>query len=288
MGGVGRAIGGIVTSTVKTVSHVVSTAISHVGSALSSLASTAIGVVGSLAGKAAAFVGIVSRLVVGGPANPIIQYLIAKVVAKVVEFLGKKLGIIKEKDKVEDIGCRMEEAGQHEDWKQRDEFQSFEEYYEYLKIQVPDDMVHAKIKTEEDRAKYSILGTMTVTAECEKDMGIALPVEFLVEIGKSRMEADEVRAFAEAFKTLGYDSVCVRQYFDGEMSPEKAQEMTDELVTVLQKHYPHKNQDASNGRINEINIIGIGAEAGQKMIQEKYKEEVKYVEETGTIPEPKA
>jgi len=266
----------------------ISHAVSSVCSGLSNFASKAISSVGKfLADKAGAFLGLVAGLSLGplGPVlGPVIGQLVWKVAEKVIVFLAKKLGVIKEKDTPEEIGYRLEEANEHEDWKKQEEFDSFEEYYEYLKIQIPDESInYAKLKNEEDKKRYAAMGMMALTKGCEEHMGIQLPADFLFEVGKSRMEPSEVQAFADAFKNLGYGSVNVRDYFDGKLSPEKAQEMTDMLVETMQKYYPTKSEDAIYSRIGVMNAVS----RDDTLLKGQYLKEMQELEKTGVLPDPK-
>lgn len=250
------SLGSAISGAVSSVASGISRGFSALGSALSSFASSAVGIVGKIATKAAAFMGLLTTLPLGplGPIlGPIIGQLIMKVVAKGIEYLAKKLGIIKEKDEVEEVGYRVDEAQQHDDWKKQEDFKTFEEYYDYLKKQIPDEQIdYAKIK--ENRNRYMVIGTMELTKGVEEAKGIKLPEDFLFEIGRSRMEKDEIQAIVEAFKELGYGSVMVSDYFKGKLSREESKRVESALLTNMKKYYPTKDDDALYERLGVMRM----------------------------------
>ena len=159
------SLGSAISSCVRGACSVVSSVVRGVGSALSSFASKAVGLVAGIASKASAFVGLVATLPLGslGPiVGAVIQQLAIVFVTKAIEYLAKKLGLIEEREKVEEVGYRVEEAQEHDDWKKQEDFKSFEEYYAYLKEQIPDDKIDRR-KLEENRERYTILGMMELT-----------------------------------------------------------------------------------------------------------------------------
>lgn len=241
-------------SALGTAARSIGSALGSVGRALGSFASSAVGIVGQIASKASAFVGLLSTLPLGplGPIiGPIVAKLVFKVVAKGIEYLAKKLGIIDEKEAAEEVGYRVEEAAQHDDWKKQEDFDSFAEYYAYLKEQIPDTEINlARLK--ENRDRYIALGTMELTKGLEERMDIALPEDFLFEIGRSRMEGSEIQAIVEAYKTLGYDSVNFSGYLKGKLGREESKQIEEALLSNMKKYYPNKDEEMLYERLGTM------------------------------------
>ena len=269
------SLGSALSSVVSSVASGISRGFSALGSALSSFASSAVGIVGKIASKAASFMGLLTTLPLGplGPIlGPIIGQLILKVVAKGIEYLAKKLGIIKEKDEVEEVGYRVDEAQQHDDWKKQEDFKTFEEYYDYLKKQIPDEQIdYAKIK--ENRNRYMVIGTMELTKGVEEVKGIKLPEDFLFEIGRSRMETNEIQAIVEAFKGLGYGSVMISDYFKGKLSREENKRVESALLTNMKKYYPTKDDDALYERLGVMRMASRSDNKLQDIYDDKLTKE---------------
>ena len=270
------------------VGSAISSAVSGVCSALTSFASKAIGIVGSLATKAANFVGMVSILPLGplGPIlGPIIQQVMIHLVSKAIEHLAKKLGIIEERDKVEEVGYRVEEAQEHDDWKRQEDFKSFEEYYAYLKEQIPDDKIDRK-KLAANRTEYTILGMMELTNGLENRMEIKMPEEFLFEIGRSRMEPNEILAIVDAFKFLGSDTVFISDYLKGKLTRAENIRIEDALLVSLRKYYPDKDDDYFYERLGVMRMASRDDRRLAVVYEDKLTDEnLKRIEREGVIPE---
>lgn len=277
---VGSAISGVCSVAVG--------AVKAVGSALSTLASGAVGLFKSIATKAANFVGLVAKLPLGplGPIlGPILQRIIIYFVTKAIEKLAKKLGIIDDEDKAEEVGYRVEEAQTHDDWKKQEDFKSFEEYYAYLKEQIPDDKIDRR-KLEENRDRYTILGAMELTSGVEERMEIKLPEDFLFEIGRSRMEQNEILAIVEAFKSLGSDTVYVSDYFKGKLSRDENIKIEDALLVALRKYYPDKDDDYFYERLGVMRMASRDDTKLADVYSDKLTEEnFKRIEREERIPD---
>lgn len=250
MGFLSSIISGV-SSVLGVVASGIGSALGGVGRTLAELSGSAVGILGQLASKASAFVGLLTGLQKGplGPIiGPIVGQLVFKVVIKGIEYFAKKMGIIEEDGKAEEVGYRVEEAEEHEDWMRQENFPSFEEYYAYLKKQIPDTEIdYAKLK--ENRDRYMALGTMELTKGLEERIGIELPEEFLFEIGRSRMEGAEIQAVAEAYKTLGYDSVHFSSYLQGRLEREESRQIEEALLSSMKKYYPNKDEDMLHERL---------------------------------------
>ena len=258
------------------------------GSALTTFASKTIGIVGSLATKAASFIGMVATLPLGplGPiAGAILQQILIHLTSKAIEYLAKKLGIIENRDKVEEVGYRVEEAQEHNDWKRQEDFKSFEEYYTYLKEQIPDDKIDRK-KLATNRTEYTVLGMMELTNGLEHRMEIKIPEEFLFEIGRSRMESNEILAIVDAFKFMGSDTVYISDYIKGKFTREENIKIENALLVSLKKYYPDKDDDFFYERLGEMRMASRDDMKLAKIYEDKLTDEnLKRIEREGKISE---
>lgn len=282
------SIGSFVGSFVSGVCSAACSVVKSVGSALTSFASKAIGIVGSLATKAAGFIGMVATLPLGplGPiAGSILQQIIIHLASKAIEYLAKKLGIIEERDKVEEVGYRVEEAQEYDDWKRQEDFKSFEEYYAYLKEQIPDDKIDRK-KLAANRTEYTVLGMMELTNGLENRMGIKMPEEFLFEIGRSRMEPNEILAIVDAFKFMGNDTVFISDYLKGKLTREENIKIEDALLVSLRKYYPDKDDDYFYERLGVMRMASRDDMKLAEVYEDKLTyENIKRIERERKIPE---
>ena len=282
------SLGSAISGACRAVCSVASSVVRGVGSALSTFASKAVGLVAGIASKAASFVGLVATLPLG-PLGPVVGAIIQKVViyavSKAIEYLAKKLGIIGDKDKAEEVGYRVEEAQEHDDWKRQEDFKSFEEYYAYLKEQIPDEKID-RAKLAANRERYTILGAMELTAGLEQQMEIKLPEDFLFEIGRSRMEPNEILAIVDAFKFLGSDTVYISDYLKGKLSRDENIKIEDALLVALRKYYPHKDDDALYERLGVMRMASRDDTKLADVYADKLTEEnFKRIERENRIPE---
>ena len=254
----------------------IGSAISKVGSVVSSFAKTAITALGKAVGfKAGGLLGMAAKIMAGplGPIIcPVIVNLAIKVIAKVTIAIAKKLGIIGEKEKPEEVGYRIDEANkpEHQDWRQPEEFPSFKEYYAYLKQQIPDEKIDQH-ELETNKRKYTVLGTAAIVKGLEESYRINLPESFMMEIGRSRMNSAEVQAVIEVFKTLGYDRVIFSDYLRGSLQPSETRRIAQSLTEAMLKYCPQKSRLDVLRRLDTMKINSVNDE---RMAENSYRKEL--------------
>lgn len=283
--GWGSILSGISSGIKACVSGAVSM-IKNVGSAVISFAQTACTKLGGIiGGKAGGFMSLVGGLISGplGPIlGPVIGQMIIEVAIKVIEKVAKMLGIIKEDDKTEELGYRIEEANKEENkhWKQSEDFESMAEYYAYLKEQIPDDKIN-RDKLERNKDFYAVVGMAAEAAGIGEELRITLPPTFLFEAGRSRMTPEEIRAFADAFRSLGYASIEVVDYFRGKMAPGEAKRITEAIIESLKKYCKDKTEGDLYDRLGQMQDVA----RDDNILKDVYKKELEEINETQKIPE---
>ena len=241
--GIGRICSGVASAVTSTISSLGSFASKAISSFFS-----------GVAGKAFGFLKAVSGIMTGplGPIlGPIIVDLLVKLVVKVISKIAEENEVVEKGEKPEEIGYRLEEAEKHEDWKRRDEFKSFKEYYAYLKEQIPiEEIDHTKLR--ENLGTYSILGMQAEVRALEEKFGVRIPQAALIEIGRSAMEPKEVQAFVQAFNTLGYKSLDISDYLKGTLPAGELGRITDAILDALKLYFPEKTERDLLVRLNEM------------------------------------
>ena len=227
--GIFSAIG----SAISSIGSAIGGAIKSVGKAICSGLGKVLAVgAGIVAGVAAAIVAGPLGIVVG----PIVGLLTVHFVSKAVTALAKKLGIIQEEEKTEEIGYRVAEAEKHDDWKKRDDFPTFDEYYKYLKEKVPE----VPQMTMEQKVNYQGVGITALKNEISKHEEIDLTDTFMEQAALCRMEPEQQQAVIEAFKKSGYSRVEIKQYLQGMLPENESMRIREALLVALQKQYPEK------------------------------------------------
>ena len=256
------SIGRAFTGAVRAIGSCVSGALKTAGRALAHVAGAIGGNLGKIFGAAVRVIGAVAAIAVGplGPVlGPIGAQIIIEAAAKVIAKIAKSLGIIKEDDKVEEIGYRLEEAcaideqGQlkHPEWKRLEDFDNLHDYYAYLKVMIPDEAIdYGKLK--QNRIRYTTVGTAALTDSWGKVAGIEIPDDFVVAIGRTDLKQGEVQAVVNAFKSLGFTSVRFNDFLLAKgMAPDKINDLRDAIIAAYQEIYPDKTGDDIRMRIHE-------------------------------------
>ena len=250
---VGSAISGacsIVGGAISGVCSVAGSALSRVFSSATSLCSK---IASTVLGKGAmALLGKVGSLVLG-PLGPVLGPIVAELILrKVIEIVVKALSGTKEQD-VDKMGYRLEEANKREnkDWKRPEDFNDFDEYYEYLKQQIPDEKID-KEKLAKDRQFYETVGISALSQEIGKKYGIETPVEFFFDAARCYMEENEVQAFIMAYKELGYETLTASDYLQGKVTPEERKNIRNALLDSLKSLYPKENELVLKTRLFEM------------------------------------
>ncbi|MBO6085086.1 MAG: hypothetical protein J6P19_01640, partial [Acetobacter sp.] len=102
--------------------------------------------------------------------GPLVADLKSNFVNKTAHKVAEKLGIIEKGEKQEHVGCRVEEADKHaNDWQQRETFNSFKNYYKYLKEKIPE---VDEQKIEKNERYYQLLGMMVEQEAIQEELGI--------------------------------------------------------------------------------------------------------------------
>ena len=259
---------------------IVSSAISTIGSAIGSALKGAVSLCKSLGNLASLkvlgpLVSIASGIL--GPLGPIVADLIIR---KMIE-VGLKLLLGTDKEKADEMGYRLEEADKHADWKKSSDFDSFKEYYEYLKQQIPDEEIDRE-KLKKDKYYYESVAIDKMADETGKKYGIKVEPEFFIEIGRSAMEEKEVEAIIAAYKNVGYDRVALSDYFKGKLSPAENQKIRDALFVTLKNTYPQKSDADLRSRLS---IMRRCSNDDKFMAEHSYDAALKDIHEKGSDSE---
>lgn len=269
------------------IGSIIGGAISLAGSALSAIGSAIGGALKGAVSLCKSLGNLASLKVLGplvsiasgilGPLGPIVAELIIR---KMIE-VGLKLLLGTDKEKADEMGYRLEEADKHADWKKSSDFDSFKEYYEYLKQQIPDEEIDRE-KLKKDKYYYESVAIDKMADETGKKYGIKVEPEFFIEIGRSAMEEKEVEAIIAAYKSLGYDRVALSDYFKGKLSPAENQKIRDALFVTLKNAYPQKSDADLRSRLS---IMRRCSNDDKFMAEHSYDDALKDIHEKGNDSE---
>lgn len=253
---------------------------SAVGSFISGACSVFTKAVAGIAGIATGALSVVLGPL-GPILGPIIANLIIKVIGAVLSKLAKLLHITKEEEKPEEVGYRVDEASRHEDWKKREEFASFQDYYDYLRQQIPDEEID-KDKLNKNSGAYRIIGSSTLYHEIGEEEGMDLPGEFMMDIGRGKLSAEEVKTVLKTFKDLKVDGKSIADYWEGNMTFREEKPITEALRSAFAALYPEKSKEEINDRLDDIRSATRGTiDNGDSLetLKRLYKDEISQMEQ---------
>ena len=212
------------------------------------------GFIGSIASSASKLFSGISTLV-AGPLGSIVgqiaTHLIITAISKAIEWLARKMEIISQEDKVEEVGYRVEEAAKHEEWQKREDFDSFAEYNNYLKNKIPSNEIDRN-KLESNRLTYRGLGMTALSNGLEAKFGLEMPIDFLIEIGRCKLNGIELNNLIEEFSAKGYNLSLFREYLQGNLTGDMNRAVYSVILDSLKKVYPEKDESDLTAQITSM------------------------------------
>lgn len=221
-----------------------------------------------LAGKLAAKGGWLGKLGVGcstflgsatkfmaGPLGPVMGEIVGQLViyaaTNAFAHVAKKLKLINEDDRAEEIGYRLEEANRHDDWHRREDFSTFGEYYGYLRQQIPDESID-RLRLQNDNLYYTALGGNAIRQGVAEYYNLNIPVDMLVDIGRCRLDGETLKEILDRFSTENYDLNEFRDYLQGMLKGEAKTKIERALTASFKNVYPDWSEEKVCAKLVEL------------------------------------
>lgn len=282
------SVGSAICSVGRSISTGISSLASGIGKVVSNVASTAIKAgstllsglskVGGFLGKIATGAGKIFSAAAGflsGPLGqilgPIIGELVIQAITAAITFMAKKMGIIDENEKPEEVGYRLQEAQEHPEWQNRDDFDSTKKYYDYLKTKIKDEDIDQN-KLEEHKLEFSTMGAEMLRTSIEEELHIDFPIDFLIEIGRCRLDGAELMNIIKDFINKGYKLELIRQYLKGHLKGLEKQKVGDSLLLAMKNSHPEWSDTQVSDRINGMILASQQDNAVALMYNDKLEE----------------
>lgn len=227
-------------------------------SSVCSIGSSICSAVGSLcSGIGGAVMGGVSSLVsaiapvIGPVLGPTIKDILSVFVA-VISFLAELFTDKPEEEKPEEIAMKAEQAD-----KKPENFDSINDYLEYLRNEVKLDPAKLEKLTPEERQTYQLVGLGLYIKNIEEQQGVKLDPDFLKSIPnlkKQGYEAADIAALMQSMKSNGVTDM--KQYVDfmkGDLQPgsPERQQVGASVKDMVEQHF--KGEDVNMRK--EINKL---------------------------------
>ena len=228
------------------------------GSFVCSIGSAICTAVGSLCSKIdGAVMGGVSSLVsaiapvIGPVLGPAIKDILSVFVA-VISFLAELFTDKPEEEKPEEIAMKAEQAD-----KKPENFDSINDYLEYLRNEVKLDPAELEKLTPEKRQTYQLVGLGLYIKNIEEQQGVKLDPDFLKSIPKLKDQGYEAADIANLMQSMKNNGVTdMKQYVDfmkGDLQPgsPERQQVGASVKDMIEQHF--KGQDVNmREKINKL------------------------------------
>lgn len=198
---------------------------SAVGSFISGVVST----VGSFIASSA------TRLVTRLPEVVLAARVVIDVIATVISKVAEALGIAPKDENPEELGAKSMQEGT----RPRNDFESTQEYLDYLRKDVKlDEEKYAKM-SDEQKIACSALGTTMVAKSIEEKAGVEVPPEFLETIYKSKLRYEQVEKCINSFAYNGITSMGeMTKYITNDLSEDEASKIGGVIKDSLKELSP--------------------------------------------------
>lgn len=175
-----------------------------------------------------------------GSLAPAISPWIA-VAVKVISFLAELFTEKQEEEKPEELGMKAEQAD-----KKPEDFDSINDYIEYLRQEIKVDAAKLENLSEEERMKYQVLGLGLYVKNIEEQQGVKLDPAFLKvvpEIINLGYSAQDIGNLMQSMKKNGVnDMKMYPEFMKGELlpgTPERKQVFTS-VKDMVEQHFNGK------------------------------------------------
>ena len=213
-----------IVSAVSAVTSFISTALPAVGPAIARFATT-----------------LVTKL-------PELQ-LLTKILVGVIQGVAEAFGLIKENDTAEELGAKAVECD-----KKPEDFKSTEDYINYLRNEVQVDSDKLKNMSDVEKFACSSIGVAILSKGIEEKVGMFIPSDFWVEVGKQNIKADEVKAYIDAFKDNGFTELNMSDYLKGNLNVSENKQVSPIMESVLSKLNPELSQSEVKDKLFDMKL----------------------------------
>lgn len=153
----------------------ISSAVSFVGSCVSSLGKAVVGMASTLIKELA----------------PIIDTVVT-----IIKLVAEHFGVLKPEDDIEDLGARAMKSD-----KKVEDFDSVNDYIDHLRNDIELEKDELKKMNESEKLACKAVGATITSKALSEKIGVEIPADFWIEVGKHSMNYKETLGLIEAYKS---------------------------------------------------------------------------------------
>ena len=226
----------------------ISTGIGTIASLGSSICSGLAIASSKLGGVIGCALGGFSKMIAMIPDPETIELTI-KIISAVVKGIGEALGLINNKEEVEELGAKALQAEE-----KPEDFDSIEEYIEYLKNEVELDQEKFNNISKEEKLTCSAIGSTILAKGISEKKGIDVSIEFLADIGKLNLKAKEVEAYIDNFKSNSLD-LNLGDYLKGNLTASENLNIRPIVLDTIKELNPTFSDKESKEKLGEMKML---------------------------------
>ena len=166
--------------------------------------------------------------------------------AKIVTAVATILGVLMKDENVEEIGAKAMMSD-----KKAEDFESYNDYIEYLRNDVTLDKEKFDNATEAEKLARAAIGSTLAIKAINEKLDQDIPFEAWVALAKAGIEGKEAISIFKDFKGSISEFV---DFVNGELTPKKEIEVGDKLAENLKAQNPHMSEQDIDKRIIEMSI----------------------------------
>jgi len=214
---------------------------SSIGSFVSGAVSVVSSAVGSIGGVLATAASTLLKV-----ASP---YLAT--ISTIVQIIGAVLNILKPEESVDEIGDKAMSAD-----KQVEDFNTTEEYIEYLRDEVSFNKDEFDKLSKEDKIARTAVGTSIVMKAIDKKKGVTISTDTWITLAKLQESGNlkDVKEFDKILDTFKDNQIDLKKYVDGKLDGEQNLQVGDKLIDMYQTLEPNLSKEHIEKKVMNMEL----------------------------------
>ncbi|WP_337102112.1 hypothetical protein [Paenibacillus sp. YIM B09110] len=171
---------------------------------------------------------------------------VVDIICTTVDLISKLLGL-ENKDTVDELGAKALQSD-----KQLEDFDSVQQYIDYLNKEIQIDQTKMKEMSLMDKIACQTVGTAILSKGIEEKKDILIPGDFWTTIGKQAISPEFAMSVIEGFKEAGFQQVQMTSYLKGDLKMEEMDKSESIMMNSLKKLNPELSDDQMKERLGDM------------------------------------
>ena len=172
---------------------------------------------------------------------------LATKVGEAVKGVAVSLGILKLDDNFEELGAKAISSD-----KKPDDFDSINEYIDYLRNDVPLDKEKFDKLSDKELLERSAVGAAITLKGINEKLDTVVTPEFMAEVAKQDLETEEIVETIKAYKDKELNTEDYGAYLNDELNIDDSDKHSDALVLAYQKLEPELTFEQIEDKVMDL------------------------------------